>query len=84
MVGKCQLEVRITHPEQGREQALISLIQCLEDRRFWNILEPAIQEAFCQSVKVVTGSYHDYQIAVKEHDLLRHIREKAERYAEEV
>lgn len=84
MVGKCQIEIRITHPEKGREQALNSLLQCLEDRHFWEILEPAIQDAFCESVHDITGSYHDYQITVKEHDLLRHIREKAERYVQEV
>ena len=83
MVGKCQLEVRITHPEQGRESAIATLLYCLEDRRFWNILEPALQEAFRHSVQEFTGNGHDYEITVREHDLLRHIREKAERYAPE-
>ena len=83
MVGKCQLEVRITHPEQGREQALDTLVICLEDQRFWDILEPALQDAFRNSVREVTGNTHAYEVTVKEHDLLRHIREKAERYAQE-
>jgi hypothetical protein len=83
MVGKCQLEVRITHPEQGREQAIDTLLYCLEDQRFWDILEPALQEAFRHSVQEVTGKAHQYDLMVKEHDLLRHIREKAERYAQE-
>ena len=83
MVGKCQLEVKITHSEMGREQALTSLVHCLDDQRFWGVLELAVQDAFRDSVKQITGETHNYQISVKEHDLLRHLREKEERYAKE-
>ncbi len=80
MMNKCQIEVKVTHAERGRQQAINALMRCLEEERFWTILTADYQASFRRAVQELTGESLAYQITVEEHDLMRYLRQKAERY----
>lgn len=80
MYSKCQLEVKITYSGENTQEAIKAIMVCLEDDRFWARLQGAFQQDFRDAVLEMTGESHDYMVAVEEHDLLRYLRKKAERY----
>ncbi len=80
MHNKCQLEVKITHSGENSQKAIEAVLTCLEDDRFWARLQTSFQQDFRDAVREMTGESHDYTVAVEEHDLLRYLRMKAQRY----
>ena len=80
MQNKCQLEVKVTHSGENTQKAIEAVMACLEDDRFWTKLQTAFQQDFRDAVRELTGENHDYMVAVEEHDFLRYLRKKAERY----
>ena len=45
----------VTHPEEGQGQALDALLECLENERFWQVLEPAMANVFRETVQIITS-----------------------------